>query len=206
MPELIGREEDLAGLRIDDVMVRPAIGDDGATVGWVALIVLEHRHGDSSLHIVPWMLGMRPSEESARSAALVLLKGLLKGQKKARRDFPGLTDPAVLEDRSMVIRTVAGMEDEWRERRRPAPSVLPAPPPRKARAAKVPMVPMTPELTAWALEAKDVRARWKWSQATLAAEVGTSASRISLFERGEAGFPPDVIARIAEVLDLDHPA
>jgi len=204
VPELVGSEGDLRGLSVDDVRIRPAHGDDGEVIGWVAVIILEHRHGPTA-HAVPWILGMRPSKKKARLAAAALLQGLLKGQRKARRDYPGLTDLSLDADRAAMVPVLEQIEQEWHARKELSkPSAEPAAPapPRRKRAPNAARVPMTPEMSTWAQEAKATRVRWGWSQDKLGQEVGVSGPRVGQFERGECGFPDDVLAKIAEVLDL----
>jgi hypothetical protein len=204
VPELTGREGDLGGLSFDDVRIRPAIDGDGGTVGWIAVIIFEHRHGSTS-HLVPWILGMRPSKKKARKAAVCLLEGLLKGQKKARREYPAISDLSNADHKALFVPVLEQIEDEWLARKRPTPPPAPATPARKRRAASTPRVPMTEEISEWARTARETRLRWGWSQNKLGAEVGVSGPRIGQFERLECGFPGDVIAKLAEVLDLDAP-
>ena len=50
------------------------------------------------------------------------------------------------------------------------------------------------------------RLRGLMQQCRLGQEARISGSRISLFERGEAGFPAEVLVKLADVLDLDPPS
>ena len=112
VPELTGRAGDLGGLSLDDVRIRPAVDGDGNTAGWIAVIIFEHRHGSTS-HLVPWIVGMRPSKKKARKAVICLVEGLLKGQKKARREFPAVNDLANANHKALFVPVLEQIEEEW---------------------------------------------------------------------------------------------
>lgn len=199
-PELAGHDEDFHGLRVDDLMTREVLVD-GERLGWMAVIILEN---PSSRYdpCLPWMLGLRPTREEARLAAVALLEGLLEGRRRAMTDHPGIEEPDDAARRAMC-EALRDARHEWLERRLPDAPTGGYEGARQQRRDLPAGVPT--ELVEWGRLVAATRKGWGWTQKEVAEKIDLDPPRLSRIERGKWIAPDDIITKLCDLLDLNAP-
>lgn len=204
VPELHAVRQRFVGLWIDDVTIRPVLASSGQSLGWMAVVILYRPNRRGPEVPLTWTLGLRATEDDARAAVTALLKGLLKGQKRALSEYPssGVTHS----HQYFVEEAVTGAVVEWQRRRWPAPPRThgggghPGARPARQGPASVPE-----HMKAWGQTVKATRMKWGWTQRELAEKIGIDPPRLSKLERGIWLAPDDVVASVCDVLDMNAP-
>lgn len=181
---------DLERLGFIDVLLVPTLA------GVLALVVL-HSRGK----IYEWALGERSTEREARGAARLLLQGIAGVYRLTNEKIPW--SPTMverardLEFMQTRTRAVDAALSDWYEQIQRITSA-------KAFAADQARRDEERRRRAEAgAPIRDIRKRWRLTQAQLAERTGVKASIISAIERGTLAPDPEVRARLANELDAD---
>jgi DNA-binding XRE family transcriptional regulator len=207
--ELEDVRDDLAALSVVEVIIQPIVDETmDPPTAWQAVVILSTP--DARL-FTPWVLAVRASRAQARSAVVMLLRGIVDARRATQAGAPAVDGWNNVVTTQRAMRAV----DTWVQRRgdrapadtpdditptapRSAPEVLPMLAP----------VPRYRETTyeQWRLDVRARREEQRLTQVQLAGAVGMSPSNLSRIERGLRKPSVELADAISQALGLEPPA
>jgi len=197
--ELEDVRDALEAMSVAEVVIQSVVDDTkDPSTAWQSVVILAT---PDARFFTPWVLAVRPSESDARGAVVALLRGRVDARRAAQHRAPAVDGWNAVLTTQRAMRAV----DVWRRHR--GEVAAPAAAAAQADAPVPPPVPSYDEVQyeRWRSDVRATRERRQMTQAQLAAQVGTTPTNLSRYERGVKKPALALAHAISDALGLQPP-